>query len=140
MRSLSEKGGQAQSGDVPTSRSFRVRHHPGEINKVTGRGGLAVSRGHLRLHTSPGSEPAHRIRHSGLMWLGQEAHAAQQVLEARVGARGLFQPRVLRPRLLEDGNVRVGVFPECEEILIGGFGLGHIAGHSVGTAKLKMRK
>jgi len=55
--------------------------------------------------------------------LGWEVHAAQAVLEARAGARGLFQLCVLRLGLLEDGNVGVGVFPEREEILIGGAGV-----------------
>ena len=31
----------------------------------------------------------------------------------------LLQLRVLRLSLLQDGNVRVGVLPECQEILIG---------------------
>ena len=33
-----------------------------------------------------------------------------------------FQPRILRPGLLEDGDVGVGVFPEREEIFVGGEG------------------
>jgi hypothetical protein len=36
----------------------------------------------------------------------------------------LLQPRVLRLGLLQDGDVRVGVLPEIEEILVGGAGLG----------------
>jgi hypothetical protein len=31
----------------------------------------------------------------------------------------LFQLCVLRPGLLKNGNVAVGVFPKCEELLIG---------------------
>ena len=53
-----------------------------------------------------------------------EIHAALEVLEARVGARGLFQLCVLRLGFLQDSNIRVGVFPEGEEVLIGGAGLG----------------
>ena len=58
------------------------------------------------------------------MTLRQEVPAAQEVLEAQVGEQGLLQLCVLRFRLLEDGDVGVGVFPECEEILIGGAGPG----------------
>src|SRR5882762_4853625 len=32
----------------------------------------------------------------------------------------LFQFRVFRLGLFKDGNVGVGVFPECEEVLVGG--------------------
>ena len=39
----------------------------------------------------------------------------------------LLQPRVFRLGLLQDGDVGVGVFPEREEILIGGFGFGSVA-------------
>ena len=56
--------------------------------------------------------------------LRREVHTAQEVLEARVGALGLFQLRVLRLGFFEDGDVGVGVFPEGEEILIGGAGFG----------------
>jgi len=56
--------------------------------------------------------------------LRREVHAAQEVLEARIGARGLFQLCVFRLGFLQDGDVAIGVFPECEEILIGGAGLG----------------
>jgi hypothetical protein len=52
----------------------------------------------------------------------------------------LLQLRVLRLGLLEDGDVRVGVFPEREEILIGGFCLGGVTLHGVRSAKLEMRQ
>jgi hypothetical protein len=38
-----------------------------------------------------------------------------------------LQLRVFRFRLLQDRNVGVGVFPEGQEILVGGFRLGLIA-------------
>ena len=56
--------------------------------------------------------------------LRREVHAAQEVLEGRAGAQGLFQLCELPLGLLQDGDVGVGVFPEREEILIGGAGLG----------------
>jgi hypothetical protein len=52
------------------------------------------------------------------------SNAAQEVLEAPVGARGLFQLCVFRLGFLQDGDVGVGVFPEGEEILVGGAGFG----------------
>ena len=57
-------------------------------------------------------------------WRDVLAPAQQEVLEARAGARGLFQLCVFRLGFLEDGDVGVGIFPECEEILIGGAGFG----------------
>src|SRR5208337_83571 len=39
----------------------------------------------------------------------------------------LLQLRVLCLGLLQDGNVRVGVFPEREEIFVGGFCFGRVA-------------
>ena len=36
-------------------------------------------------------------------------------------AKRLLQLRVLRFRLLQDGEVRIGVFPEGEEVVVGGF-------------------
>jgi len=59
--------------------------------------------------------------------LRREIHAAQEVLEARAGARGLFQLCVLRLGFLQDGDVGVGVFPERKEILIRGPGFGGVA-------------
>ena len=56
--------------------------------------------------------------------LRREVHASHQILEARVGARGLFQLCVFRLGFLQHGNTRVGVFPDCEEVLIGGAGFG----------------
>jgi hypothetical protein len=46
--------------------------------------------------------------------------------------RSSLQLRVLRLRSDEDGDVRVGVFPECEEILICPLGFGGVALHRVG--------
>jgi len=48
--------------------------------------------------------------------------------------RWLVQLRVLRLGFDEDGDAGIGVFPEGEEILIGGFGFGGVAGDRVGTA------
>lgn len=46
--------------------------------------------------------------------------------------------RVLGLGLLEDGDVRVNIFPQCEEVLIGGSGLGSIALQCVGAPELQM--
>ena len=49
----------------------------------------------------------------------------------------LLQLRVLRLGLLQDGNIRVGVFPEGQEIPIGGAGFGRVALHGVGTRQFE---
>jgi hypothetical protein len=48
-----------------------------------------------------------------------EVHAAEEVLEARAGARGLFQLCALRLGFLQHGNIRVGIFPEGEGVFVG---------------------
>ncbi len=65
--------------------------------------------------------------------LRQEIHATQEVLEARVGAQGLFQICVFRLGLLQDGDIGVGVFPEREEILIGRPGFDRVTLEGVST-------
>src|SRR5262249_16256999 len=50
----------------------------------------------------------------------------------------LLQLRVLRLGFLQDGNVRVGVFPKGEEILISGAGLCRIALRGVGAREAEM--
>ena len=52
----------------------------------------------------------------------------------------LSQLRVLRLRLLEDGNVRIGVFPEREEVCVCSFRFCNVALHGVSAAELKMGK
>ena len=58
----------------------------------------------------------------GAEWL--LVHTVQQALKALVGAPGLLQLCVFRFGFLQDGDVGVSVFPQIEEILIGGAGLG----------------
>src|SRR2546425_13266408 len=50
----------------------------------------------------------------------------------------LLQLRVFRFGLLQDGDVGVGVFPEREEVLVGGASLSSVAGERVGTGKAEM--
>jgi hypothetical protein len=52
----------------------------------------------------------------------------------------LLQLRVLRFGLLQDGDVGVGVFPEGEEILIGGAGFEVIALQGVGAGEAEPRQ
>src|SRR5690242_13294126 len=47
----------------------------------------------------------------------------------------LLQLRVLRLGLLQDGNVWVGVFPKCEEVLVGGPSLRTISLEGVGAGQ-----
>jgi transposase-like protein len=65
-------------------------------------------------------EPSHTLRPN--LWRG--GHAAQGALKTTVGAQGSVQLCVLRLGFLQNREVRVGVFPEGEEIPIGGAGLG----------------
>src|SRR5271167_1920078 len=60
--------------------------------------------------------------------------------ETRAESGKSLQFRVLRFRCDEDGNIRIGVLPEREEILIRGAGLGGVALHGVGSADLDMRQ
>jgi hypothetical protein len=61
-------------------------------------------------------------------------------------AREVFSKAVTRLRqlcvlsfgLFENGDVRVGVFPESEEILVGSAALGGVALHRVGASQLEM--
>jgi hypothetical protein len=48
---------------------------------------------------------------------------------------GLLQLRVLRLGFLQYGDVGVGVFPEGEEVLVGSFRFGGVAGEGVGTGQ-----
>src|SRR6266699_4349159 len=50
----------------------------------------------------------------------------------------LLQLRVLCLSLLKDGDFKVGVFPECEEILIRGAALGNVALERVSASHLEM--
>src|SRR5262249_13994739 len=50
----------------------------------------------------------------------------------------LLQSCVLGPGLFQDGNVRVGVFPDGEEILIGGARFGLVACHCVGARQAEV--
>ena len=52
----------------------------------------------------------------------------------------LIKLRVLRFGSDEDGNVRVGVFPEGEKILIGGLGFCGVALQRVGAGEAEMRE
>src|SRR5215471_7595201 len=49
-----------------------------------------------------------------------------------------LQLGVLRFGLLQDGDVRVGVLPQREEIVIGGFCFGNVTLHGVGTCEAEM--
>src|SRR5215469_7120267 len=50
----------------------------------------------------------------------------------------LLQLRVLGFGLLQDGNIRVGVFPQRQKILIRGAGFGGVALHGVGAGEAEM--
>src|SRR5437868_6349016 len=52
----------------------------------------------------------------------------------------LLQLRVLRLGLFQDRDVRVGVFPQRQKILVGGAGFGGVALQGIGAAQLEMRQ
>jgi hypothetical protein len=54
-------------------------------------------------------------------WTQMRAEAGQS------GIAALAATRVLRLRLLQDGDVGIGVFPEGEEVLVSGAGFGSVA-------------
>ena len=72
--------------------------------------------------------------------LRREAHAAQEVLKAGVGAPGLLQPCVFRLGFLQDGDVGVGVLPDVEELLVGLPRYDYIPGKGASAAEAKVRE
>jgi len=52
----------------------------------------------------------------------------------------LLQLRVFRLRFFQDGDVGVGVFPEGEKVLVGGFGFRSVPRESVSTRKAEVSK
>ena len=67
-----------------------------------------------------------------------EIHAAQEALEARAGARGLFQICVLRLGFLQDGDIGVGVSPKAQEVLISGAALILVVRKRVGARQSQL--
>ena len=57
-----------------------------------------------------------------------------------VPAAGSFELCVLFPGLFQDGYVRVGIFPESQEILIGGAGFGRLALQCQGAPEPQARE
>src|SRR5258706_10698032 len=55
-------------------------------------------------------------------------------------AKSRLQFGELSPGLLQNGNLCIGVFPEDEENLIGGLGLGGVALESVGASETELRQ
>jgi hypothetical protein len=77
-----------------------------------------------------------------LTFAGQPAiHGpARSAIASQETRRGLLQLRVFRLGLLQNGDVWVGVFPQCQEILIGGTGFGCVALQGVGAGEAKVGK
>jgi len=64
--------------------------------------------------------------------------AGGQCERATITSERLLQLSVLGFGLLQDGDVGVGVFPEGEEVFVGGLRLGRVTCHRVRTTDLKM--
>src|ERR1700740_1434372 len=74
----------------------------------------------------------------GLLTINRLSTSA--IAETARNEAGLFllpQLRVLLFGFFQDGDVGVGVFPEGEEILVGGLGFGRVAGDGVCAGKLE---
>ena len=67
---------------------------------------------------------------SEAQWKKAPSFLAPELLQLRVFVFGFSQ----------DGDVRVGVFPEREEVVIGGFCFCHVALHGIRSGNLKMRE
>ena len=66
-----------------------------------------------------------------MRWTWHKAEISKPVTE-------LLQLRVLRLRLLKDGNVWIGVLPQRQKILVRGACFGCVSLHRVGTSQLEM--
>ena len=66
--------------------------------------------------------------------MGVRSSSQSQITQA------LVEFCVFRLRLQQDGDVRVRVFPQREEILIGSLGIGGVTPHGIGSADLEMRE
>src|ERR1017187_844373 len=74
-------------------------------------------------------------------WCGRLPRDGRRRKESIATSGGDYlQPGVFRFSLDEDRDVGVGVFPEAEEILVGGLCLGLIARHSERSAQLQVRQ
>ena len=81
---------------------------------------------------------------SAVGWLGLRCNHPTPWIRSRSGPPAyrstmllLLQLRILGFRLLVDGDVGVGVFPESEEVLVSCTGFGTFARENVGTAQPK---
>ena len=75
------------------------------------------------------------VRHPLSMWpqfSGKQA-AIRQV------ARGLLRPSVFGLGLLQDWDIRISVFPRCEEILVGNAAAGKVIHQSEGSCQFQVR-
>ena len=76
--------------------------------------------------------------YSSWRMLCRNNHTKNGLSKCIVLRRPLAQLRVLRFGFFQDRDVRVGVFPEGEEVLIGGFRFGGVACHRVSATDIEM--
>ena len=53
--------------------------------------------------------------------------SALRPIHERLNMAGTLQPGELRPGLPEDRDIEIGIYPECQEILVGGFCVGIVS-------------
>jgi len=75
-----------------------------------------------------GRPPGVNERHRLMSTVRNFCTAGESTRSLRESRTLLLQLRVLRLRFFEDWDVEVGVFPEGEEVLIGGVSLSSVAG------------
>ena len=76
-------------------------------------------------------------------WISLSAEFLGQSLLKERAPSGLFrllQLHILRFGFFQDGDVGVGVFPDCEEIFVGGAGFSRVALQCIGAGELEMGK
>jgi hypothetical protein len=64
----------------------------------------------------------------------------QKTMSREKGCIQLLQLRVFRFCFLQDGNIRIGVFPRGEEILVGGFRRRGVSLQGISAPQAQMRK
>ena len=72
-----------------------------------------------------------------MAWLRQLTWSAKYQSPAQIAFQ-LRQFRVLRLGFLQNGDLRIGIFPEGEEILIRGLGFRGVARHGISTSNTEM--
>jgi hypothetical protein len=80
------------------------------------------------------------LRSFGLLRTPQDDHRGDSNKNKIWRLQSLLEFGVFGFGLEEDGDVGVGIFPECEEILIGGAGFSGVVGEDGGAGEAEVRE